>query len=170
MLVRCSSMVSRGNGITSFFVFIVIFSYPLFCSPTLFTRQCFVLFFQDTLVAVFENGKLLRDYTLDEVRKRAEIALVKEDDGSLWVTHMAPFLVSSSEDLFESLQESKDSLCHFSLLSVKLAMFVSFVTIIPLSAQKLSLHKCLLLDYYFFSDTSCSKHGANAFFYPINHD
>lgn len=32
---------------------------------------------QDLLVTVFENGKLLKDYTFDEIRKTAEIDLVK---------------------------------------------------------------------------------------------
>ncbi|KAL3852341.1 hypothetical protein ACJMK2_015998 [Sinanodonta woodiana] len=32
---------------------------------------------KDLLITVFENGKLLRDYTFDEVRKNAEIDLVK---------------------------------------------------------------------------------------------
>ncbi|KAL5014718.1 hypothetical protein ScPMuIL_008988 [Solemya velum] len=32
---------------------------------------------KDTMITVFENGKLLRDYTFDEVRENAEIDLVK---------------------------------------------------------------------------------------------
>jgi hypothetical protein len=32
---------------------------------------------QDVFVTVFENGKLLKDYTFDEVRANAEIDLVK---------------------------------------------------------------------------------------------
>jgi nicotinamide phosphoribosyltransferase len=33
---------------------------------------------QDVMVTVFENGKLLKDYTFDEVRQNAEIDLVKQ--------------------------------------------------------------------------------------------
>ena len=36
-----------------------------------------VMLLQDLLVPVFENGRLLRDYTLDEIRQRAEIDIVK---------------------------------------------------------------------------------------------
>lgn len=36
-------------------------SLPLFC-------------LQDVLVPVFENGELLRDYTLEEIRQRAELS------------------------------------------------------------------------------------------------
>ena len=32
---------------------------------------------QDQLVPVFENGVLLREYTFEEVRERAELAIVK---------------------------------------------------------------------------------------------
>lgn len=36
-----------------------------------------VYYFQDVLEIVFENGKLLKDYTFSEVREKAEIDLVK---------------------------------------------------------------------------------------------
>ncbi len=35
-----------------------------------------VMLLQDLLVPVYENGRLLRDYTLDEIRQRAEIDIV----------------------------------------------------------------------------------------------
>ena len=35
---------------------------------------------QDQLVTVFENGKLLKDYTFDEVRNRAELDIVKNSE------------------------------------------------------------------------------------------
>ena len=34
--------------------------------------------FQDIMVTVFENGKLLKDYSFSEVRENAEIDLVKK--------------------------------------------------------------------------------------------
>ncbi|CAG2253016.1 NAMPT [Mytilus edulis] len=37
---------------------------------------------KDLLITVFENGKLLRDYTFDEVRQNAELPLVKERKAS----------------------------------------------------------------------------------------
>ena len=37
---------------------------------------------KDVLITVFENGKLLRDYTFDEVRNNAELPLVKEKKSS----------------------------------------------------------------------------------------
>ena len=33
----------------------------------------YLSFFQDLLVPVFENGELLKDYTLKEIRERAEL-------------------------------------------------------------------------------------------------
>lgn len=33
---------------------------------------------QDVLVTVFENGRLLVDYSLEEIRDRAELDIVKE--------------------------------------------------------------------------------------------
>ena len=33
---------------------------------------------QDLLVTVFENGELIKEYTFDEIRERAELPLVKE--------------------------------------------------------------------------------------------
>ena len=33
---------------------------------------------QDLMVTVFENGQLLREYSFDEVRERAELPLVKK--------------------------------------------------------------------------------------------
>ena len=33
---------------------------------------------QDLLVTVFENGQLLREYTLEEIRERAELPIVRE--------------------------------------------------------------------------------------------
>ena len=33
---------------------------------------------QDLMVTVFENGQLLREYSFDEVRERAELPLVKQ--------------------------------------------------------------------------------------------
>jgi hypothetical protein len=45
-------------------------------------KQCYEIrsdyfVFQDCLVTVFENGKLLKDYSFKEVRANAEIDLVK---------------------------------------------------------------------------------------------
>lgn len=39
----------------------------------------FLSYFQDIMVTVFENGKLLKDYTFEEVRVNAEIDLVKKN-------------------------------------------------------------------------------------------
>ena len=39
----------------------------------------FIHIFQDIMVTVFENGKLLKDYSFDEVRENAEIDLVKKN-------------------------------------------------------------------------------------------
>lgn len=33
---------------------------------------------QDVMVTVFENGKLLKDYTFAEIRERAELHIIKE--------------------------------------------------------------------------------------------
>ena len=33
---------------------------------------------QDLLVTVFENGRLLKEYSFEEIRERAELPLVKE--------------------------------------------------------------------------------------------
>ena len=33
---------------------------------------------QDLLVTVFENGSLVREYSLEEIRERAELQLVKK--------------------------------------------------------------------------------------------
>lgn len=38
-----------------------------------------VIFLQDKLVTVFENGKLLVDYSLEEIRERAELEIVKQN-------------------------------------------------------------------------------------------
>lgn len=43
----------------------------------------FLFIFQDLLEVVFENGKLLKDFTFDEVRKNAEIDLVQQKKGQL---------------------------------------------------------------------------------------
>ena len=34
--------------------------------------------FQDLLVTVFENGKLIKDYTFEEVRENAQVELLKK--------------------------------------------------------------------------------------------
>ena len=39
--------------------------------------------FQDLLTTVFENGKLLKDYTFTEVRERAELDIVKKERAQL---------------------------------------------------------------------------------------
>lgn len=51
----------------------------IFCVNS-FERELYVsikLLFQDVLVTVFENGNLLKDYTFDEIRERAEIVQVR---------------------------------------------------------------------------------------------
>ena len=54
-----------------------IFLLPLFIWSYELISFKFYGYFQDLLVTVFENGKLLKDYTFDEVRERAELELVK---------------------------------------------------------------------------------------------
>ena len=54
-----------------------IFLLPLFIWSYELISFKFYVYFQDLLVTVFENGKLLKDYTFDEVRERAELELVK---------------------------------------------------------------------------------------------
>ena len=38
----------------------------------------FLTFMQDLLVTVFENGGLVREYSFEEIRERAELPLVKK--------------------------------------------------------------------------------------------
>ncbi len=44
----------------------------------LFNNHDYFIHLQDLLVTVFENGHLLVDYTLEEIRDRAELPEVKE--------------------------------------------------------------------------------------------
>lgn len=36
-------------------------------------------FFQDLLVTVFENGELMKEYSFDEIRDRAELPLLRKN-------------------------------------------------------------------------------------------
>uniref|UniRef100_A0A914CWQ6 Nicotinamide phosphoribosyltransferase n=1 Tax=Acrobeloides nanus TaxID=290746 RepID=A0A914CWQ6_9BILA len=60
---------------------------------------------KDLLITVFENGRLLRDYSLDEIRERAEIDLVKEWKQRHVNTHEHTNGLSSHSDTNGSMHE-----------------------------------------------------------------